>query len=227
MALRPAKTCRSPRGQPWARISLKTPRKSFVKGAPNPRVRQYNMGVDKRYEIEAMLVAEEAIQIRDNALEAARQAANKFLEKHLPGNYFLQLVAYPHLVHREHSMLGVAGADRISKGMKLAFGRPKSRLARLDKGDAVFIARVMEQDLPLLKQAFSRAEKKMSGKYLLKTRDIRRDPLNLARREHIFEAVEEEEKVEEKKAEEKEAEAREEVKGAKKEEGKAAEESKK
>lgn len=221
MALRPARTCRSPRGQPWARVSQKTPRKSFVKGAPNPCVRQYNMGVDRRYEVEATLVALESIQVRDNALEAARQAANKFLEKHLAGNYFLQLVAYPHLVHREHSALGVAGADRISKGMKLAFGRPKGRLARLGEGDVVFVARVMEKDLPLLKQAFSRAEKKMSGKYFLKTRDIRRDPVNLARREHVFKAVEEvvEEKVveKEKEAEEVKEEKRKEVEKEKEE----------
>jgi len=191
MGLRPARTCREPSGQAWARISRKKPRKSYVKGAPHPKVRQYNMGVDKRYDLEVTLVAEKPVQLRDNALEAARQAANKFLEKRVFQNYFLQVTKYPHLVLREHSALGVAGADRISKGMKRAFGRPKGRLVRLQPGEVVFTARIYAKDLSLLKEGLKRAARKLGAGFKIVLRDISNDPINLARTEHVFKTKEE------------------------------------
>jgi len=149
------------------------------------------MGVDKRYDLEVTLVAEKPMQLRDNALEAARQAANKFLEKHVFQNYFLQVTKYPHLVLREHSALGVAGADRISKGMKRAFGRPKGRLARLQPGDVVFTARIYAKDLSLLKESLKRAARKLGAGFKIVSRDISNDPINLARTEHVFKTKEE------------------------------------
>ncbi|NYZ78484.1 50S ribosomal protein L16 [Candidatus Micrarchaeota archaeon] len=191
MGLRPARTCRYVRGHVWARISRRKPRKSYVKGAPHPKVRQYNMGVDKRYDLEVTLVAQRPMQLRDNCLEAGRQAANKFLEKNIFQNFFLQVSKYPHLVLREHSALGVAGADRISKGMKLAFGRPKGRLARLKNGDAVFTARVYYKDLNPMKDGLIRAARKLGGGFKIVSRDISKDPINLARKEHVFKTKEE------------------------------------
>lgn len=191
MGLRPGRTCRYPYGQAWARTSHRKPRKSFVKGAPHPKVRQYSMGVDKQYDLEVTLVAQKPIQLRDNCLEAARQAVNKFLEKNISQNFFLQVTRYPHLVLREHSALGVAGADRISKGMKLAFGRPKGRLVRLRAGDAIFTARIYYKDLNLLKEGLIRAARKLGGGFKIVSRDISKDPINLARKEHAFKMKEE------------------------------------
>ncbi|VVB66924.1 50S ribosomal protein L10e [Candidatus Norongarragalina meridionalis] len=186
MGIRPAKTCRVLRAQPWTRVSKRKPRKSFVKGVPNSKVRQFNMGTDKRYELEVDLVAQTPIQVRDNSIEAARQAANKYLEKKLFANFYLQVVAYPHLVLREHSALGVAGADRISKGMKRAFGRPKGRMARIHAGEVLFRARIMAKDLTVLKKALDRAMRKISGKWKWRVRDITSDSLNMTRKEHVF-----------------------------------------
>ncbi|HLC38293.1 MAG TPA: 50S ribosomal protein L16 [Candidatus Norongarragalinales archaeon] len=192
MGIRPARASRDIRGQPWARLSKRKPRKSYVKGAPQPKVRQYQMGVDKPYELEVEMVEQIPVRIRDNSLEAARQAANKYLEKSIPGNYFFQIVPYPHLVLREHSALGVAGADRISKGMKKAFGRPKGRLAQLETGKAVMRARILSKDLPLLKEALHRATIKMPGKTKIVIRDISKDAANLAKKAVVFAKKEEE-----------------------------------
>jgi large subunit ribosomal protein L10e len=181
MGLRPARTVRMSQGQPWARLSNKKPRKSYVKGAPRPKVRQYNMGVDRFYETEINLLAEGNIQLRDNSLEAARQVAVKYLEKNLPGQYYFGILKYPHLIIREHSALGVAGADRISKGMKRAFGRPKGRMARVKHDENVFVIRVNNKDIGVVKQAFRRAKLKMSGSFYEVMRDIRNDPKNLAK----------------------------------------------
>lgn len=181
MGLRPGRTVRVSQGQPWARMSNKMPRKSFVKGAPRPKVRQYNMGVDRFYETSVDLTADTDIQLRDNSLEASRQVAVKYLEKHLPGQYYFGILKYPHLVIREHSALGVAGSDRISKGMKLAFGRPKGRMARVKHGEAVFTIRINTKDLAIVREAFRRAKLKMSGSFSETIRDIRKDKKNLAK----------------------------------------------
>lgn len=181
MGIRPAKTIREWKGQAWARISKRKPRKSFVKGAPHVKVRQYNMGTDKRFELEIDLVPTQRLQLRDNAIEAARQAANKYLEKNLTDDFFMQVMAFPHLVIREHAALGVAGSDRISKGMKRAFGKPKGRMARVKAGQPVFRARIRKVQLKILKDAFSRAQAKLSGSYQLVIRDITADSKNLLR----------------------------------------------
>ncbi len=181
MGLRPAKTVRVSQGQPWSRISNKKPRKSYVKGAPRPKVRQYNMGVDRFYDTEVNLNAHTDIQLRDNSMEAARQAAVKFLEKHLPNQYYFGILKYPHLIIREHSALGVAGADRISKGMKRAFGRPKGRMARIKHGDSVFTIRINSKDIKLVKDALRRAKLKLSGSFYEVVRNISQDKKNMAK----------------------------------------------
>ncbi len=181
MGLRPAKTIREIKGQAWARISKRKPRKSFVKGAPHPKVRQYNMGTDKRFDLEVDLIPDKDIHFRDNSLEAARQSANKYMEKTLIDNYFFTVMTFPHLVVREHSALGVAGADRISKGMKRAFGKPKGRMARVRAGNPVFRARIFAKDLPVLKEAIKRAMIKLSGTFTVSIRDIKNDSKNLMR----------------------------------------------
>jgi large subunit ribosomal protein L10e len=181
MGLRPAKTVRVFQGQPWARMSSSVPRKSYVKGAPRPKVRQYNMGVDRFYEVEVNLSADKDVQLRDNALEAARQVTVKYLEKHLQNQYYFGILKYPHLVIREHSALGVAGADRISKGMKRAFGRPKGRMARVKHGETLFTVRISTKDISIVHEALRRAKQKMSGAFSEKIRDIRNDPKNMAK----------------------------------------------
>ena len=181
MGLRPARTCRDDHGQPWARMSRATPRKCFVKGAPRPKVRQYIMGADKFYELQMDLVAQDEVRLRDNALEAARQISNKYLGKNLPLNYYFQILKYPHYVIREHSALGVAGSDRISKGMKLAFGKPKGRTAAVWKGESVFRARFMNEDLPVVKEAIRRGRAKLSGFFKMVTTDISKEEWNIAK----------------------------------------------
>lgn len=218
MGLRPARTVRYAMGQVWARISQKKPRKSYVKGAPRPKVRQYHMGSDKYYELEMHLVPATDVQIRDNSLESARQAANKYLEKKLISNYYFHLAKYPHLVLREHSALGVAGADRISKGMKRAFGRPKGRLARILAGELIFLVRCMRKDSQVVKKALKRAELKMSGKLKVTVKDITQEPWNLAKQGREAKVYASKEVKEEKPAEAAETETAE---AASPEEGKA------
>lgn len=179
--LRPAKSCRAVKRQSWTRVSRHKPRKSFVKGVPNSRVRQWLMGSNKQFEIKAELTATKPIQARDNSIESARQAANKCLEKTLMHDYCLVIRKYPHEVRREHTALGVAGADRISSGMKGAFGRPKGRMARITTGSCLLEVRLKEANLRVAKDALKRAALKLPGAYEIIITDIRNDSENLKR----------------------------------------------
>lgn len=169
MGLRPARTCRDLGKVAWTRFSKKKPRKSFVKALPHNSVQIFHMGNPQlTYEAEAELFAVSAIQIRDNSLESARQAANKFLEKKILGNYYLQILVYPHNVIRENKMILGAGADRLQKGMRQAFGRPTDRAARVHKGQSIMVVKFFEKHEKIVLEAFRRAKGKLPGDFEIK-----------------------------------------------------------
>jgi large subunit ribosomal protein L10e len=84
------------------------------------------------------LVAQSPEQIRHNALEAARVAANKVLFDALgETGYKIHLRVYPHIILRENRMIATAGADRLQEGMRRAFGKPSGRAARVKTGQSI------------------------------------------------------------------------------------------
>jgi large subunit ribosomal protein L10e len=84
------------------------------------------------------LVAKEECQIRHSALESARIAANRMLLD-VAGvtNYHLKIRVYPHEVLRENKQATGAGADRVSQGMRLAFGKAIGTAARVRRGQEI------------------------------------------------------------------------------------------
>ncbi|MEM3422861.1 MAG: 50S ribosomal protein L16, partial [Candidatus Bilamarchaeaceae archaeon] len=127
MGLRPAHTIREPKKKPWTRFS-KNPTKSYIKTMPHSDLHQFRMGVKKDdYNVVVRLVCDKDIVLRDNAIESARQSANKHLEKNINGNYYFVVKPYPHHIIRENKMIAGAGADRLQKGMRHSFGRPTDR----------------------------------------------------------------------------------------------------
>ena len=166
MGLRPARTCRTLEKAAWARYSKKKPRKSFVKALPHLSLLVYEMGNMKLpYDYTFDFVAKHDVQLRDNTLEAARQAANRYLEKVIPNMYFFKVRVFPHNVIRENRMIAGAGADRLQKGMRQAYGRPMDRAARINTGQPVFTVNVAKENVSHISEAFRRARRKMSGKY--------------------------------------------------------------
>jgi len=161
MALRPGRTTRRLK-RPWTRVSKKKPRKSYVVGAPFARIHIFNMGnPNKQFDTHLHLVASHSVQIRDNALESARIVSNKFLEKIIPDNYFFKVLVFPHNVLREHSMATGAGADRFSSGMRLAFGKPSGRAARIMVGQKIMTLKIEKKNLDVGRLALKRASKKL------------------------------------------------------------------
>ncbi|MEM4367149.1 MAG: 50S ribosomal protein L16 [Candidatus Anstonellales archaeon] len=169
MALRPASCVRDMDKVAWTRFSKSKPRKSYIKSLPHRHLNQFVMGTKKEdYDLTLELVAQKDVIVRDNSLESARQAVNRYLEKAAPGNYYFIVMQYPHHVIRENRMVATAGADRIQQGMRRSFGKPTSRAARIYKGRPVFVVSTYKQYESKVRESLLKAPKKMSGAYKIK-----------------------------------------------------------
>jgi large subunit ribosomal protein L10e len=155
MAKKPAKMFR--------RLERPFTRKDYVDGVPGIRLRQFEMGNKKGvFPVKLTLVAKEGVQIRDNALEAARIAANKYISRRVgSSNFMLKVRIYPHQILREHKMAVGAGADRISQGMRKAFGRPIGNAARARPGTKIMSLWCRPEAFEFGKDALRRASQKL------------------------------------------------------------------
>lgn len=117
---------KQPKGQAYTRGK-------YIHGSPALKISRFTMGDTKtKFAHRACLLAQNAVQIRHNALEAARVAANKVLSDALgETGYLLHLLVYPHIILRENRMIATAGADRLQEGMRRSFGKPSGRAARV------------------------------------------------------------------------------------------------
>src|SRR6058998_2866094 len=147
---------RSPSGQAFTRLK-------YIHGSPNPKVSKFNMGdLSTQFPRRVHLVSREAVQIRHNALESGRVAANKVLfDKYGETGYRLQLCVYPHIILRENKMIATAGADRLQEGMRRAFGKPTGRAARVDVGQEILSISVREDGVETAKKACETAMTKL------------------------------------------------------------------
>ncbi|MDE1854762.1 MAG: 50S ribosomal protein L16 [Candidatus Micrarchaeota archaeon] len=177
MKLRPGRTVRKINSQAWARYSIKKPKKNYIKALPRTSLLIFNMGVSNAaYELDFTLRSRQNVQLRSNALEAARQAANKYLEREIPGAYFMRLVPFPHNVIREKKFATGAGADRVSQGMTLSFGKPAAVAARVFEGQTVFELKTNAENKDVAREALRRASDKLSGTYAIVMLNSQKQP---------------------------------------------------
>ncbi len=160
-ALRPGRSLRAIE-RPWTRFSTRKT-KSYIPTMPAGKIHQFMMGeVNGNFDTILKLVAREPAQIRDNAMEAARIVATNFLEKKAPKGYFLRFLLYPHQIIREKPIAQGAGADRYSRGMKLAFGKPAGKAVQISREQTLLTLQVNKSNLVLAKQALKKAALKLS-----------------------------------------------------------------
>ena len=165
MALRPAR-CYRKLERPYTRVATKVPEKNYIGANPAVRIRRFVQGELKDdYDTVYYLVAQDALQVRDNAIEAARMAIVRYLEKKIGKNFWLRVRAYPHHVLRENKQITGAGADRLQKGMRRAFGKPIGRAAQVYPGKIMFEIITYRSFEPYVREAFRRASMKMPGHY--------------------------------------------------------------
>lgn len=131
MSRKPAVMYREVKGMAYTR-------KEYMGGVPNSRISQFDMGnLKDEFPITLTLKCENRVQIRHTSLEAGRIAANRLLTKAGVANYHLKLRAYPHVVLRENKLATGAGADRVSSGMRHAFGKNVGTAARFERNQAI------------------------------------------------------------------------------------------
>jgi large subunit ribosomal protein L10e len=149
-----ARNFREIKGMPYTR-------RKYMGGIPGSKIVKFTMGNPTgNFPYTVELVNLKDGQIRHNALEAARIAANRTLEPLGRENFFLKIVPYPHQVLREHKRINVAQADRFQEGMKKAYGKPVGVAAQVRRGKPILVAKVAEENVEIAKRALKRASDK-------------------------------------------------------------------
>jgi large subunit ribosomal protein L10e len=139
--------------------------KTYAPGAPNPKVARFNTGKFRNdYDYKLKLISEGRLQIRSNALEAARVAASKKVTLVGEENFYLKVVTYPFIILRENKMIATAGADRLQEGMRKAFGKPIGMAARVGIGSVILELSIKAENLEKAKEAMWAASTKLPMK---------------------------------------------------------------
>jgi large subunit ribosomal protein L10e len=138
-------------------------RKKFMGGIPGSKITKFTMGSSKiDFPIKVELINLEHGNIRHNALESARIAANRQLELQLGLDlYLMKVVPFPHIVLREHKRINVAQADRFQAGMKRPYGKPSGVAARVKRGEPIITVMVNPEGVEVAKVALERAKDKL------------------------------------------------------------------
>ncbi len=121
-------------------------RKEYVHGAPSPKISIFEMGDPKgEYNTEIVFLAAETGSLSDKSLEALRVHVNRAFSEKL-SKYHYRINLYPHSIVRGKKWLAFAGADRVSSGMRRAFGKPSGRAVKVKKGQTIAVVRVDKGD---------------------------------------------------------------------------------
>lgn len=166
MPQKPGSMYREFKGQPYTR-------KEYIGGVPHVRVGQFTMGNRNRdFDKEVTLIAEEKCQIKDAALEAARVTLTRVLTKNFgEENFKAKILIYPHHVLRENKQATGAGADRLSEGMRSAFGKKVGNAARVNRNQEIIKIWVDDQ-VDVAKEAIRKASMKLPTPCRKKTENV-------------------------------------------------------
>ncbi len=147
--------------RPYTRIS-KYSKLNYVRGGrPQVKIIKFDMGnANKVYDTTINLISNKSMHVRHNSIESARMTSNRVLEKNIGREYHLRIKIYPHHVLRENPLASGAGADRMSTGMKLSYGKSISTAARVREGQTLIELRINKANIKLGRQALERAAKK-------------------------------------------------------------------
>ena len=146
------------KGQPYANTR-------HIKGKTKIKIEKFNSGNKKgKFDYCVQLLINEQIQIRHMAIESTRLAANKTLEKTTgEKGYSSRIRIYPHVRLRDNKMIAAAGADRLSDGMRRAFGKANSLAARVKQGQVIMEMNVKKEHVDAAKLALKKACVKLPG----------------------------------------------------------------
>ena len=152
--------------RPYTRTS-RYRKKSFIRVRPHSKIVKYNMGDSKKkFDVTFDLISKGDLQIRHNAIESARLTCNRYLEKNLgKGGFYFEIRVFPHHILRENPLASGAGADRMSTGMKMSFGKPIGVAAQIRIGAPILSVSVNKNQMKVGREAVKKSSKKLPGKY--------------------------------------------------------------
>ena len=138
-------------------------RREYMGGIPASRITQFVLGNKTGdFPVQILLSATEKCQVRHNALESARITVNRAMEKKVgSANYRVNIRVYPHVVLRENKQATGAGADRVSQGMRAAFGKVVSTAAEIKPGQIIITVETTEPFIEQAKSALRKAGMKI------------------------------------------------------------------
>ena len=150
-------------------------RREYMGGVPGSKIVQFEMGnLSQEFPTEVDLIVEEACQIRHSALEAARITTNRRLMKDVGrSNFHFKVRVFPHHVLRENKQATGAGADRVSEGMRLSFGKAVGTAARVSPGQKLLTVYSTPNYLEKIKDALHHAGYKLPTPVHLKVSEIK------------------------------------------------------
>ncbi|MFT4297725.1 MAG: 50S ribosomal protein L16 [Candidatus Woesearchaeota archaeon] len=160
--------------RPYTRKS-KYRKKSFVRSSPVPKIVRFDMGnkTSHDWDCSIRLISKENMNLRDNSIESARMVVNKFFENNIGvENYNFKIKAYPHHMLRENPLASGAGADRMSTGMKMSFGKVIGIAARVKKGKVLFEVLTKKEFAEKAKQGMSKATHRMPGSFSIQIESL-------------------------------------------------------
>lgn len=158
MARKPGSMYRYVRGRP-------STRREYMGGVPASRITQFVLGnKTEKFPVEVALHTLEKCNVRHNALESARITVNRAMEKAAgPTNYRLRVRVYPHVVLRENKQATGAGADRVSQGMRSAYGKNVGTAAEVKADQIIMTIETQDQYISQAKEALRKAGIKLSS----------------------------------------------------------------
>ena len=109
------------------------------------------------------LTSNERKIIFPESLESIRLTINKLLVSRLgKTNYHLRICKYPHRILREHRMAKGVKADRISEGMRRAFGKATRRGIQVQKGNNLIELSYLKNQENIMKKLMNDVSKTTS-----------------------------------------------------------------
>ena len=162
MGRRPSRCYRYQKNKPY-------PKSRFNRGVPDPKIRMYDGGKKKAnwdmFPACVHMVSYEKEQITSEALEAARIAANKYMQNNTGKEGFhIRIRVHPWHVVRINKMLSCAGADRLQTGMRHAYGKALCKSARVNIGSILISIRTKTESVKYAQEALRRAKFKFPGR---------------------------------------------------------------
>ena len=162
MGRRPSRCYRYQKNKPY-------PKSRFNRGVPDPKIRMYDGGKKKgdwtMFPACVHMVSYEKEQITSEALEAARIAANKYMQVNTGKEGFhIRIRVHPWHVVRINKMLSCAGADRLQTGMRHASGKALCKSARVNIGSILISIRTKRENVEHACEALRRAKFKFPGR---------------------------------------------------------------